>query len=447
MSWLNGLVTRSYPLSEAGTGALFNMNWQSATGKRVTVEQGLHVAAVFRGVQIISSAIGGMPFKVYRHKDASEVESDTVLNPASEQEEWSTSMERWQMVTAHMVLWGEAFLLKIRNASGRILALEPIHPMRVALELTEIPGRLTVKKFIVDGKFHLTTYEIMHLKTFSVDGLHGLGPVAQAREVAALALTAEEAAARLYSTGMMQSGVVQYERQLSRAQANTAKEHWRRTMAGVTHAHEVAILDNGARFSPLSMPPADAQFLEARKFQVTEIARMLGLPAWMLNDQEKSTSWGTGMEQMFTSFVMLTLKPYSQVIEQRVTKECLPRTQYAEFKFEGILRGDSSTRAAFYASAIQSGWMVPNEVRAMENMQPVYWGDEPYLPFNQSASSQSDVDGSGDAKDLDADSIDEDEEPVDDEEDDDEAKKKAKAAKAKKVAKAKGKKVTGDAQK
>ena len=177
-------------------------------------------------------------------------------------------------------------------------------------------------------------------------------------------------------------------------------------MAGAANAYEIAILDQGTEFHQLSMNPADAQFLETRKFQTTEVARFFGLPGWIVNDQEKSTSWGSGMEQQFVALVVITLKPYFQRIEQRVVREiCDPVVEKAEFKVEGLLRGDSKARAAFYASGIQHGWMVPNEPRALEDMKPVAWGDEPYRPYNASASSQSGEDnapGGDDDDDTDA---------------------------------------------
>jgi HK97 family phage portal protein len=111
------------------------------------------------------------------------------------------------------------------------------------------------------------------------------------------------------------------------------------------------------------------------------------LPGWIINDQEKSTSWGSGMEQQFIAFVMLSLKPYFQRIEQRLTRElCLPGDS-AKFKIEGLLRGDSKSRAAFYNAGITGGWLVPNNIRPLEDLPPVPWGDEPYRPFNEPAGS------------------------------------------------------------
>jgi HK97 family phage portal protein len=211
----------------------------------------------------------------------------------------------------------------------------------------------------------------------------------------------------MYDHGLLTAGVLQSKEELTDEQAAILKARWRAKTGGMDNAHDVTVLDNSTEFKPLTLSPADAQFLETRKFSTTEIARIFGLPGWIINDQEKSTSWGSGMEQQFIAFVVLSLKPYFHRIEQRVTREvCDPTTEKAEFKVEGLLRGDSKARAAFYASGIQHGWMVPNEPRELEDLPPVPWGDEPYRPYNESARAQgasTDADDTGDDDDDDAD--------------------------------------------
>lgn len=367
--------------------------YTSATGRNVSPEGALRVGAAFRGTQIISTAIAGLPFKVYRHSDRGEVLGSILspAGPAGVTTYAATPYERWSQVIGHMVLWGNAYIWKVRNRAGIVTALVPVHPSRVKVDVDDGPdaadvGVPFVKRFTIDGKLLATNYEVMHVWGLSLDGVKGLGPISYVREAFGIALTAEEAAARLYGQGMMLSGILTTEQRLDQKQAANIKNRWRAKLSGVDAAGDIAVLDSGAKFQPLSMPPEDAQFLESRKFQVTEIARLLGMPGWMLNDQEKSTSWGTGMEQQFTTWIMLTLRAYTTPIEQRVTADLLPSTQYAEFGFEGLLRGDAAARSAFYASGIQHGWLVPNDVRPRENLPPVEWGDVPYAAFNQTAA-------------------------------------------------------------
>lgn len=390
MSWLNGLTRRSIenmPLTNSSLLSLFG-GWQSATGRQVSQESALRVGAAFRGTQIIANAIGGMPLKVFAVRDRSEVTTSFL----AARQFPLTPLTFGTMVVAHQVLWGNAYVWKQRNAAGVITGLIPVHPSRVSVDVVDerAIGVPWVKRFTVDG-IPYTPYEIMHVMgPLTLDGIEGIGPIGYVREAFGIALTAEEAAAKLYANGMMLGGVLETDRDLTQEMAEALKKRWRAKLSGVNAAHDVAILDRGAKFHSLTMPPADAQFLESRKFQVTEIARLLGLPGWILNDQEKSTSWGSGMEQQSAAMVMFTLKPYAQAIEQQINAEILPRTQYAEFVVDGLLRGDSATRATYYNAGITGGWLVPNDVRSRENLPPVPWGNEPYLPNNTSAEAQKD---------------------------------------------------------
>lgn len=386
---------RSNPFEREGAqvtgGDLLTMGWgapNSSTGLSVTPEGALRIGAAFRGVQIIAGAVAGLPFKAYRSSDKSEFRASVL-----DKDEPYTRYELLEMTVAHMVLWGNAYWFKRRDARGNIVALIPLHPSRVSVDVVDDLAIGFDFVYQVDGKGPFTRYEITHIPAMSLDGIVGLGPISYARETFAIAVAGERAAARLYGGGMMASGIVTTDQPLTGDQADTLKARWRAKMGGVDNAHDVAIMDRGAKFQQLTMPPADAQFLDSRKFQVTEIARLLGLPGWTLNDQEKSTSWGTGMEQQFSAMVVLTFRTYLSRIEQRATRDLLPRSAYAEFTVEGLLRGDSTARGAFYASGIVNGWLTPNEIRARENLPPVPWGDEPYLPHNQSAESQA---GQGD---------------------------------------------------
>lgn len=358
----------------------------SDTGLSMSPEGALRIGAVLRGTQIIAGSVAGLPFKAYRHRDR-ELFRGSVL----EADEPYTRFELWETATAHLVLRGNAYLYKMRDPRGTITGLAPLNPTRMGVEVIDSPSVSGWDKiFTIDGRGPFTRYEILHIPAMSLDGVTGLGPIGYARETVALAAANESSAAKLFGQGMLQRGFLTTDQNLDQEKADRLKARWRSKMGGIDNAHDVAIMDNGAKFNALTLNPEDAQFLESRKFQVTEIARLLGIPGWMLNDQEKSTSWGTGMEQQFATWVTITLRAsYLNRIEQRVSLELLPRTAYSEFSVEGLLRGDSKARAAFYASGITNGWLVPNEVRDKENMQPVDWGDKPYLPNNQSAESQS----------------------------------------------------------
>jgi HK97 family phage portal protein len=349
------------------------------------------IGAAFRCVQIIADAIAGCPLRTFNPATRA-----TVNIPAlSSQRAGMTPFERVEMSVAHQALWGNAYWRKHYTADGRLAELVPIHPARVVPEIDDGPaaaavGMPYVKKFMVDDRWPFSEWEILHLPGFSLDGIKGMSVIERHRRTWDLAEHGEEMADRFYRNGMLLSGFLSTDQSLNSEKATVLQDRWRAKLQGIDSAFDVAVLDNGTKFQQLSMSPSDAQFLETRKFSVTEIARLFGIPGWMINDQEKSTSWGTGMEQQFTAFVILTLKPYMQRMEQRITREVLdPRSEKAEFKVEGLLRGDSQARASFYNAGITGGWMVPNEPRALEDLPPVPWGNEPYLPHNTSAEAQA----------------------------------------------------------
>jgi len=364
--------------------------WSATTG------QPTKIGAAYRCVQIIAQSVAGCPVQVRRKSDKTVIDVPAL----SSERGGTTPFEMWETTVAHIVLQGNAFLRKMRTRDGRVLALQPIHPSRVTVKVvdaTEV-GVPFAKLFVIDGRINdpLTEHDVMHIPGISLDGVMGISVITHLRQTFSLASSAERMANKFYDQGMLLSGFLSTAEDLSQEKASILKDRWRAKLTGIDSAYDVAVLDKGAKFEKLSMSPSDAQFLETRKFSTTEIARLFGIPGWMINDQEKSTSWGTGMEQQWRTFVQITLQGYMQRIEQRVARElCDPRTDQVKFKVEGLLRGDSAGRAAFYSSAIVNGWMVPNEVRALEDLQPVEWGDEPYLPHNTSADAQSTTDPSG----------------------------------------------------
>jgi HK97 family phage portal protein len=347
------------------------------------------VGAALRCVQLIADGVAGCPLRTF-NPTTREVVDIPALSSARV---GMTPYERHEITVAHQALWGNAYWRKHFTPDGRLAELTPIHPARVQVEIVEgadaaAVGMPWVKKFTVDDRYDFTERDILHLPGFSLDGVQGVSIVERQRRLFRLAEHGEDMADRFYRDGMLAQGFLSSEQNISQDKAEILKDRWKAKFTGIDAAFDIPVLDHGVKFQALTMKPSDAEWLETRKFSVTEIARLFGVPGWMINDQEKSTSWGTGLEQQQTAFVMLTLKPYMQRIEQRITREVLdPRTEKAEFKVEGLLRGDTQARAAFYNAGITGGWMVPNEPRALEDLPPVPWGDRPYLPNNTPAGT------------------------------------------------------------
>lgn len=390
-----GIENPQVPLTNGNLLDTIGISLSTYSGESVTEGKVLGIPAVLRGAKIIAGTEAGLPLKVYKDSAALETVDGVPwmgVSPTTGQ----TWFERRETAALHKVLWGESFWLKIRSNGGQVVDAVPIHPGRVRVD--PIPmGREKVKfskVFVIDGEVPLTEWEIMHVPGASMNGVRGISAITALRQSLGIAIAAEKTAGTLYGRGMFHQGILSHDAAISAEEARVAKDRWRASVGnGSSTAGDIIVLGNSAKFDPITMPPGDAQFLESRNFSISEIARWLGLPGWMLLADSSTSRWGTGMEQEFTAWVTLSVKPEAQRDEQRITSELCRPGQVAEFKLEGLLRGDSAARASFYASGIQHGWLVPNDVRDLENMPHVAWGDEPYLPFNQSATGQANPSG------------------------------------------------------
>lgn len=388
---LAGMATRNVedpgsPITGASAMGAASDLWSGSRGNG----DPMRTVAGLRCVQILSSGVAGCPLNVTNRA----TRHDVSIRALEQRVDGgvTTPFEMWETVVAHLATRGNGYVRKVRTRDGRLTALVPIHPDRVDVKIADgsAVGLPWVKKFEVDGgKVSLTTNEIMHIPGLSMDGIKGISVIENLRRTFELADSAERVASKMFDDGLLTQGFLHTDQDIDQEKADILRARWR-AKTGVDNAHDVLVLDKGAKFETLTLSPSDAQFLETRKFSTSDIARIFGLPGWIVNDQEKSTSWGAGMEQQFIAFVVITLQPYFKRIEQRVTREiCDPKTEKAEFKVEGLLRGDSKSRAAFYGSGIQHGWLVPNDIRPLEDLPPVPWGNEPYRPYNESAGAQA----------------------------------------------------------
>lgn len=226
---------------------------------------------------------------------------------------------------------------------------------------------------------------MLHVRFRSLDGYRGISPIAYAREAIGLALATEKHGARLFRNGARPGGVLEHPAKMSPEAAARFKEQWQAAFSG-ENAHKTALLEEGMKFNALSMTSEDAQYLETRKFQTADIARIFRVPLHMIQETEKSTSWGSGIEQMTIGFTRFTLLPWLVRWEQAISRCMIGRderdTVTPRHSVEGMERGDFKSRFAGYQIAIASGILSPNEVRALENMNPREGGDEYMSPLN-----------------------------------------------------------------
>jgi HK97 family phage portal protein len=359
---------------------------------------------MWRCVGLLSTIIAGCPLRAYKVEGKKEVFPD-LLSPGNGNMRY-TQFELWELVVSHIMLWGNAFVLKWRDPTigfdgyRPIADLRPIDPSRVTVKVDKQTREKIFEVAQVDengnpvpGKapIILTTYEIMHIPGLGYNGLTGLSPVQNSIRTLGTAIAADKLAARFYSKGTLLSGIVNVKAPLSdQTQADSIRDRWIARSGGVAHGAEVAVLDAETTFQPLTIPPDALQFLESRRWQTTEIARMFGIPPHLVGDVEKTTSWGTGIEQQNIAFGSYTVSSYTNRIGQRASREVIPMsTQFCEFDLNRIMRGSMAERFSAYAVAITAGWLTRNEARLMENREPLKGLDVPLMPMNMSDGSEA----------------------------------------------------------
>jgi HK97 family phage portal protein len=394
------LENPQYPISGADILSALRIPVTTSSSVMVTEKAALGMPAVWRAVNLIAGSSSSLPLHAYKQPipaggdESVRVRLDTgqaadlLATPHPD----LTSFELWELVYGHMLLWGNAYLQKLRDQTGVVRELWPIHPSRVR------PGRAKdlTKVYEIDrNPDGLTDREILHLPGFGYDGVAGLSPIACARQGIGLALAAEEFGARLFGSGTLAAGILTTDQRLKQEEADALKDRWKAKIGGLAHSHEVAVLDSGAKFQQLTIPPEDAQFIESRGFQIEEVARIYGVPPHMLMAVDKTTSWGAGVEQQTIAFVTYTLRPWLTRVEQRVSSILTPSPIYARYSLEGLVRGDLITRYQSYALGRQWGWLSVDDIRRLEEMPPLPdgTGQQYVTPLNMQDAAASKTDG------------------------------------------------------
>lgn len=385
------LESETVPLTDASL-AEFLTGVTADAGVSVTEKRVLGLPAYYRAAVTTATTVATLPLKTFRAGTRERFTQRTVLdrpNPRQTQVEWRvTSM-------LHAITWGAAFDRKLRDGSGTVREVWPIHPARVRVEEEDpTAANRSGKVFLIHDRHGVehryTDAEILHRPFVSYDGVTGVRPIEIFRQSLGIAIAGDDSTAKFLKNGSRLSGIITTDKDLDDTVAKRLKRRWKDMTAGVANSGEIGVLDNGAKFEPVSVPPADAQMLEGRQWSVTEIARMVGCPPHLVGDVERSTSWGTGIEEQTLNWVKFTLQLWITSMEQRYDAELLPDIAYCKHTLEGLLRGDSKARAELYRSGIVNGWLSRNEVRELEDREPVDGLDEFIVPSNMTLIS---VDG------------------------------------------------------
>lgn len=374
-----------------GSSYSFYMGGSSA-GKNVNERSAMQMTAVYSCVRILAEAVAGLPLHLYRYKEdgGKERAIDNNLYHLLHDEpnkEMSSFIFRETLMT-HLLLWGNAYAQIIRNGKGEVVALYPLMPNKMQVdrdengELYYIYTRSSDEAKTMDGvTVYLTPRDVLHIPGLGFDGLVGYSPIAMAKNAIGLAIATEEYGAKFFANGAAPSGVLEHPGTIK--DPSRLRENWNSTFGGSANSGKVTVLEEGMKYTPISISPEQAQFLETRKFQIDEIARIFRVPPHMVGDLEKSSF--SNIEQQSLEFVKYTLDPWVIRWEQSLSRALLnedeKRKYFFKFNLEGLLRGDYESRMSGYAVARQNGWMSANDIRELENMDkiPAEDGGDLYL--------------------------------------------------------------------
>lgn len=375
------------------TGSNYSFFFGGTTsGKPVNEYTAMQMTAVYSCVRILAEAVAGLPLHLYKY-NASGGKEKALSHPLyfvlhdEPNPEMSSFVFRETLMT-HLLLWGNAYAQIIRNGKGEVIALYPLMPNRMSVDrdssgaLYYTYTRYSDEAPTMNGMtVTLRSSDVLHIPGLGFDGLVGYSPIAMAKNAIGMAIACEEYGAKFFANGAAPGGVLEHPGTIKDPQK--VRDSWNAAYQGSSNSHRVAVLEEGMKYQPIGISPEQAQFLETRKFQINEIARIFRVPPHMVGDLEKSSF--SNIEQQSLEFVKYTLDPWVIRWEQAISRALLrpdeKKLYFAKFNVDGLLRGDYVSRMNGYATARQNGWMSANDIRELENLDriPPEFGGDLYL--------------------------------------------------------------------
>ncbi len=354
----------------------------TTSGKNVNEYTAMQTTAVYSCVRILSEALASLPLHIYRYKgNGKERVYDHPLyhilhdEPNSEM----TSFVFRETLMSHLLIWGNAYAQVIRDGAGRVVALYPLLPNKMDVsrdkngEIYYTYNRTSDENpnFKDYGMVLLRKQDVLHIPGLGFDGLLGYSPIAMAKNAVGMTLACEEYGASFFANGANPGGVLEHPGVLK--DPKKVRDSWNEVYRGTNNAHKVAVLEEGMKYQQIGIPPEEAQFLETRKFQINEIARLYRIPPHMVGDLEKSSF--SNIEQQSLEFVKYTLDPWVIRWEQALQRSLLlpdeKKQYFIKLNVDGLLRGDYQSRMNGYSVGRQNGWLSANDIREMEDMNPI----------------------------------------------------------------------------
>lgn len=373
---------RDKPRNSYAGSALSFLFGRSTSGKPVNERTAMQTTAVYSCVRILAEAVASLPLHIYQYTDkGKERVADHPLYSVlhDEPNEEMTSFVFRETLMSHLLIWGNAYAQIIRDGAGRVLGLYPLLPNKMQVdradngEIIYIYSRDSEENpnFSTYGQIYLQQQDVLHIPGLGFDGLVGYSPIAMAKNAVGMTQACEEYGASFFANGANPGGVLEHPGVLK--DPGKVRESWNAVYRGTNNAHKIAVLEEGMKYQQIGIPPEEAQFLETRKFQINEIARLYRIPPHMVGDLEKSSF--SNIEQQSLEFVKYTLNPWVIRWEQSLQKALLlpeeKKEYFIKLNVDELLRGDYQSRMTGYATARQNGWMSANDIRQLEDLNPI----------------------------------------------------------------------------
>lgn len=374
---------RDKPVDKAADAGYSFLFGRTTSGKPVNERTAMQTTAVYACVRILAEAVASLPFHVYEYQDdgGKKLVHDHPLYYLlhDEPNPEMTSFVFRETLMSHLLIWGNAYAQIIRDGAGRVLGLYPLLPDKMDVQRDDKGNIYYVYSRNSDenpmfkeyGNIKLKAEDVLHIPGLGFDGLIGYSPIAMAKNAVGMTLACEEYGASFFANGANPGGVLEHPGVLK--DPSKVRESWNSVYRGVNNAHKIAVLEEGMKYQQIGIPPEEAQFLETRKFQINEIARLYRIPPHMVGDLDKSSF--SNIEQQSLEFVKYTLDPWVIRWEQSLQRSLLLPGEkgkyFIKLNVDGLLRGDYQSRMNGYAVGRQNGWFSANDIREMENMNPI----------------------------------------------------------------------------
>ena len=374
---------RDKPVDKAADAGYSFLFGRTTSGKPVNERTAMQTTAVYACVRILAEAVASLPLHVYEYQDdgGKKLVHDHPLYYLlhDEPNPEMTSFVFRETLMSHLLIWGNAYAQIIRDGAGRVLGLYPLLPDKMEVQRDDKGNIYYVYSRNSDenpmfkeyGNIKLKAEDVLHIPGLGFDGLIGYSPIAMAKNAVGMTLACEEYGASFFANGANPGGVLEHPGVLK--DPSKVRESWNSVYRGVNNAHKIAVLEEGMKYQQIGIPPEEAQFLETRKFQINEIARLYRIPPHMVGDLDKSSF--SNIEQQSLEFVKYTLDPWVIRWEQSLQRSLLLPGEkgkyFIKLNVDGLLRGDYQSRMNGYAVGRQNGWFSANDIREMENMNPI----------------------------------------------------------------------------